>query len=360
MSEQRLRIRKVTREKARRKPRNEEKLGFGKFFSNHMFLMNYDTEKGWHKPRIEPYHKIVLDPAAMVLHYGQEVFEGLKAFSGEDRSIYLFRAKDNLKRFNRSSDRLCIPQIDVEQVYDYLKRLLLIDKKWVPKAPGTSLYIRPNVIATDPFLGVRPSDTYLFYIMTGPVGAYYPEGFNPISIYVSLDYVRAVRGGTGEAKTSGNYAASLAGQAEAKKLGFTQVLWLDAIERKYVEEVGTMNIFFVVGDEIVTAPLMGTILPGITRDSVISICRHWGMKVSERPLGIDEIIRGVQAGTVKEVFGTGTAAVISPVGTIHFKGSDYAVAGGKTGKLSTRLFDYLTGLQYGKLKDPFGWVDKVL
>ena len=360
MSEQKLRIRKVTREKARRKPRNEAKLGFGQFFSNHMFLMNYDPEKGWHKPRIEPYHKIVLDPAAMVLHYGQEVFEGLKAYRGEDRSIYLFRAKDNLARFNRSCARMCIPEIDEQQVYEYLKRLLVIDKKWVPKTLGTSLYIRPNVIATDPFLGVRPSDTYLFYIMTGPVGAYYPEGFNPISIYVSYDYVRAVRGGVGEVKTAANYAASLAGQAAAKKLGFTQVLWLDAIERKYVEEVGTMNIFFVVGDEIVTAPLKGTILPGITRDSVIRICKHWGMKVSERPLNIDEIIKGIQAGTVKEVFGTGTAAVISPVGTIHVKGSDYTVGSGKTGKLSSKLFDYLTGLQYGKLEDQFGWVDKVL
>lgn len=360
MSEDKLRIRKVAREKAGRKPRDESKLGFGRLFSDHMFLMNYNPEKGWHKPRIEPLHNLSLHPSAMILHYGQEVFEGMKAFRGEDNSIYLFRAGDNLARFNISSRRICIPEIDKKKVYEYLKRLIAIDKRWVPRTHGTALYIRPNVIAMDPFLGVRPSETYIFYIITGPVGAYYPEGFNPVSIYVSTQYVRAVRGGVGEAKTCGNYAASLMGQVEAKNLGFTQVLWLDAIERKYIEEVGTMNICFLIDDEVITAPLTGSILPGITRDSVMQICRKWGMKVSEKLVSIEEVISGIQSGRVKEVFGTGTAAVISPVGMIHYKGVNHEVAGGKTGKLSKRLFDFLTGLQYGKVKDTFGWVEKIV
>jgi len=360
VTEDKLRIRKVAREKAKRKPRDESKLGFGQIFSDHMFLLNYSRDKGWHKPRIEPVHQLSLHPAAMILHYGQEVFEGLKAYRGEDGGIYLFRAGDNLKRFNRSSRRLCIPEIDEEKVHEYLRRLISLDKRWVPRSLGTSLYIRPTVIATDPFLGVRASDTYLFYIITGPVGAYYPEGFNPVSIYVTDTYVRAVRGGVGEAKTSGNYAASLMAQTEAKKKGFTQVLWLDGIERRYIEEVGTMNIFFSIDGEVVTAPLTGSILPGITRDSVIQICRSRGMKVSERSLSIDEVIEGIKAGRVEEVFGTGTAAVISPVGTIHHKGTNYEVGGGKTGKLSKELFDYLTALQYGRTKDPFGWSEKVV
>ena len=360
MSEERLRIRKVSREKARKRPRDESKLGFGQFFSDHMFLLDYSTEKGWHRPRIEPYHTFSLSPAAMVLHYGQEVFEGLKAYRGENGAIYLFRARDNLARFNRSSKRLCVPEIGVDRVYDGLKKLIALDQKWVPRSPGTSLYIRPTVIATDPFLGVRASSTYLFYIITGPVGAYYPEGFNPVSIYVTDKYVRAVRGGIGEAKTSGNYAASLMGQVEAKSLGYTQVLWLDGIERKWIEEVGTMNIFFLVDDEVITPPLTGSILPGITRDSVLKICKSWGMKVSEKPLSIDELIGGIQAGRVKEVFGTGTAAVISPVGIIHSKGKNHQVADGKTGKLSQKLFDYLTGIQVGRVKDPFGWMDRVI
>jgi branched-chain amino acid aminotransferase len=360
VTEEKLRIRKVAREKAKRKPRDESRLGFGQLFSDHMFLMNYSRDRGWHKPRIEPMHQLSLHPAAMVLHYGQEVFEGLKAYRGEDGSIYLFRARDNLKRFNRSSKRLCIPEIDEEKVHQYLSHLLVLDKRWVPRSHGTSLYIRPTVIAMDPFLGVRASDTYLFYIITGPVGAYYPEGFNPVSIYVTDTYVRAVRGGIGEAKTCGNYAASLMAQTEAKQKGFTQVLWLDGVERRFIEEVGTMNIFFVIDDEVVTAPLTGSILPGVTRDSVLHICRDRGMKVSERSLGIDEVIEGIKAGRVSEVFGTGTAAVISPVGTIHHKGANYRVADGKTGRLSQELFDFLTALQYGKTKDPYGWVEKVV
>jgi len=355
-----LTIRKVSNDRAKKKIRDESKLGFGKYFSDHMFLMNYSIKDGWHKPRIEPYHNLMLDPASMVLHYGQEVFEGMKAYKWGDGSIYLFRAKDNLIRLNRSALKMCIPEINVEEVYEYLKKLIALDKRWVPKSKGTSLYIRPNIIATDPYLGVRASETYLFYIITGPVGPYYPEGFNPIKIYVSTEYVRAVRGGVGEAKTMANYAASLYGQMEAKKLGFTQVLWLDAIERKYVEEVGTMNIFFVVDEEIYTAPLSGTILPGITRDSVIRICRDWGIKVNETALSIEEIVSWSQSGKLKEVFGSGTAAVISPVGLISYKGKEYQIGDGKTGNLSSKIYEYLTGIQYGKVKDPYGWMDKVV
>jgi len=360
MSEERLRIRKVARERARKRPRDESKLGFGRFFSDHVLMMNHAPGLGWHKPRIEPYHGLSLDPAAMVLHYGQEVFEGLKAYRGADGSIYLFRPKDNFARLNRSCARLCIPQLDEAKAHEHLRRLVALDWKWVPRSRGTSLYIRPTVIATDPFLGVRASDNYLFFVITGPVGAYYPEGFNPVSIYVSDRYVRAVRGGLGEAKTSANYAASLAGQVEAKSKGFTQVLWLDAIERRWVEEVGTMNVFFVVGGEVVTPPLTGSILPGITRDSVIRICRDWGLTVVERPIAIDEVVEGARTGKLTEAFGTGTAAVISPIGTIHYKDEGHAIGGGATGALGRKLFDHLTGLQYGELADPRGWVEKVL
>jgi branched-chain amino acid aminotransferase len=354
-----IKIRKVRPAKKKAIPTDDSKLGFGRYFSDHMFLMEFDRDQGWHSPRIEPHRPLELDPAAMVLHYGQEAFEGLKAYRGKDGGIYLFRFKDNLARMNRSCRRLVIPEFDLEQVSDGLRRLVLLDRDWIPKSSGCALYIRPNVIATDPFLGVRPSDKYLYYIITGPVGAYYPEGFNPVSIYVSDQYVRAVRGGIGEAKTGGNYAASLLGQIDAKEKGFTQVLWLDAIERKYVEEVGTMNIFFKLGDEVVTSPLTGSILPGVTRDSVIQVLKKWGQKISERMLSIDEVIEGQKTGRLTEAFGTGTAAIISPVGNIHYKGQNYKVADGKTGALSQKLYDYLLALQYGQEQDPFGWITRI-
>jgi len=354
-----IRVQQVEEGRRKQIPTDNDKLGFGRYFSDHMFLMNRDGERGWHDARIEPYHPLELDPAAMVLHYGQEVFEGLKAYAGRDGGIYLFRYRDNLERLNRSCRRMVIPELDIEVVAEGLKKLVLLDRDWIPRAPGCSLYIRPTIIATDPFLGVRPADSYLAYIICGPVGAYYPEGFNPISIYVSDKYVRAVRGGVGDAKTGGNYAASLLAQQEAKKLGFGQVLWLDAIENKYIEEVGTMNIFFRFGSEVVTSPLTGTILPGVTRDSTIKLLQQWGVPVVERRFTIDEVIAAQQDGSLQEVFGTGTAAIISPVGTIHYRGRDYKVADGQVGEISRRLYDQLLGMQYGEREDPFGWVERI-
>ncbi len=354
-----LEIQNVQPADRRPKPEDESKLGFGQYFSDHIFKMEYQRGKGWHNARIEPYSPLALDPAAMVLHYGQEVFEGLKAYRGKDDGIYLFRYQDNFVRMNRSCDRIVIPTVDVAFVANALKKLIMLDRDWVPTSAGSALYIRPNVIAVDPFLGVRPAERYLFYIITGPVGAYYPEGFNPISIYVSDKYVRAVRGGIGEAKTAANYAASLLAQMEAKEKGFTQVLWLDAIERKYIEEVGTMNIFFKIGDELLTSPLTGSILPGITRDSVIQLLKNWGLKVTERLYSIDEVLSAQRNNTLMEVFGTGTAAIISPVGNIHYKGSNYRVADGHTGELSKKLYDHILAMQYGHKEDPFGWVEKI-
>ncbi len=353
---------KVTRaapDACRDKPTDESALGFGRVFSDHMFMMDYDSKRGWYAPRIEPYQKLELDPATMVLHYGQEVFEGLKAYLGKDQGLYLFRYRDNLRRMLRSCERMRIPAFDEDLVAEGLRQLVRLDRDWIPCSEGCSLYIRPNVIATDPFLGVRPSETYLFYIIAGPVGAYYPEGFNPVRIYVSDHYVRAVRGGVGEAKTGGNYAASLAAQVEAKQKGYTQVLWLDAIERRYVEEVGTMNIFFVIDGKVCTSPLEGTILPGVTRDSVIQMCRGWGLEVVERPISIDEVCEKSRTGALTECFGSGTAAIISPVGWISYKGEEYTIGNGETGELSNRLYDTLLKMQYGYGDDPRGWVERI-
>jgi len=352
-------ITKVDENNCRPIPEDESKLGFGQHFSDHMFMMEYNPDEGWHSPRIEPLHDLSLSPAAMVLHYGQEAFEGLKAYRCDDGGVRLFRYRKNFERLNASCERLCMPTLDIDLVSQAMKKLVLLDRKWIPKTEGCALYIRPNIIATDPFLGVRPSNTYLFYIVVGPVGAYYPEGFNPVSIYVSDKYVRAVEGGVGYAKTAGNYAASLLAQREAAEAGYTQVLWLDAKERRYVEEVGTMNIFFKIGDEIITAPLAGSILPGVTRDSVIEILRDWGMNIVERPLGIDEVVAAQQEGALKEVFGSGTAAIVSPVGEICYKDQVYKIGDGQTGALSQKLYDTILDIQYGKAEDKFGWTERI-
>ena len=341
------------------KPDDESELGFGDIFTDHMFLMNFESGKGWFDPRIQPYGNLSLDPAAMAIHYGQEIFEGLKAYKGQDGGIYLFRARDNLRRFNVSASRMCMAQVDVDLAMEGMKKLILLDKDWIPNNQGASLYIRPTMLATEPHLGVRPANSYLFFIILGPVGAYYKEGLNPVKIYVEDYYVRSTKGGTGEAKTAGNYAASLLAAEKAKEKGFTQVLWLDAVERRYVEEVGTMNMFFILEDEVITAPLTGSILAGITRDSVIQIVKDWGMKVSERSLAIDEVIEAAESGRLKEAFGTGTAAVISPVGQITYKGKDHIVAGGKMGEISQRLYDEIVAIQYVKKKDPHGWVERI-
>jgi len=342
------------------KPRpDENNLGFGSIFTDHMLNMDYDPEQGWCNPRIEPYGPLEMDPATMVLHYGQAVFEGLKAFRTGDGRVQLFRPEENMKRMNRSCDLLCIPQIDENFTLQALKKLVEIEKQWVPGAAGTSLYIRPTIIATDPYLGVRASHTYRFFIILSPVGAYYAEGFNPVKIMVSKDHVRAVRGGMGEAKTPGNYAASLLAGEKAQKEGYTQVLWLDGVERRYIEEVGSMNIFFVIDGELVTPALSGSILPGITRDAVLALARSWNMKVAERRISIDEVIAAHEKGTLEEIFGSGTAAVISPVGELKYGDKVIPVGGGKVGPVAQKLFGAITDIQYGRVEDTHGWIEAV-
>jgi branched-chain amino acid aminotransferase len=317
--------------------------------------MDYTRGRGWHDPRIVPYQNLQLDPIAMVLHYSQQVFEGLKAYHLPDGVVALFRPERNIGRMNASARRMVMPEVAPDLFLRAMKELILLERNWVPKSEGTSLYVRPTMIASEPALGVKPADQYLFYIVLCPVGAYYPEGFNPTRIFVTDQYVRAAHGGVGEAKTAGNYAASIFAATEATKLGYTQVLWLDAKERRYVEEVGTSNIFFLINGELVTPALGGTILAGITRDSVLHLARHWGVKVAERPITIDEVVSGCKSGALKEMFASGTAAVISPVGEISFKGEDYKVGDGRTGEFARRLYDEITGIQYGRKEDPFGW-----
>lgn len=352
-----IKITKTTNKKA--KPEDQSKLGFGKFYTDHMFLMNYDEGEGWHNARIVPYGPIELDPAAMCLHYGQEVFEGLKAYKTADGNIQLFRPDKNMARLNVSNERLCIPLIDEAFCVEAIKKLVEVDEDWIPDAPGTSLYIRPYIFAVDPHVGVHPAKHLIFAVILSPVGAYYPEGLNPVKIYVEQKYVRAVKGGMGFTKTAGNYAASLKAQDEAEKLGYTQVLWLDGVERKYIEEVGTMNVFFVIGDEIVTPELSGSILSGITRMSSIELLRSWGYKVSERKISIDELYEAHSNGTLKEAFGTGTAAVISPIGQFIWEGKEITVADGGIGEISQKLYDSITGIQSGKVEDKLGWTVRV-
>lgn len=341
------------------KPAPGEKLGFGHIFTDYMLIMPYDEGQGWHDPEIRPYAPIELSPAAMCLHYGQTVFEGMKAYRTADDKIQLFRPMENFKRLNKSNERLVIPELDENLAMNCLMELLKIEKDWVPAKDGESLYIRPYIIAVDPFLGVKPGSQYLFMIILSPSGAYYESGLNPVNIYVENKYVRAVRGGMGFAKTGGNYAASLIGQDEAHKQNYSQVLWLDGVEQKYVEEVGAMNIFFVIDDEIVTPMLQGSILPGITRNSAIEVCKSWGLKVSERRISIQEISDAYDAGKLKEVFGTGTAAVISPVGHLKWNDKVMIINDNKIGSISQKLYDTMTGIQWGKIEDTFGWTVEV-
>ena len=343
----------------KQKPTDQTRLGFGNYYTDHMFLMNYDEGKGWHDPRIVPYGPIELDPAAMCLHYGQEVFEGLKAYRTEDGRILLFRPDRNMARLNSSNERLCIPAIDEAFAVEAIKKLVSVDQDWIPTAEGTSLYIRPFIFATEAQVGVHPAQELLFAIILSPVGAYYPEGLNPVKIYVEDKYVRAVRGGMGYTKTGGNYAASLKAQDEAEKVGYTQVLWLDGVERKYIEEVGTMNVFFVIDDEIVTPELQGSILPGVTRMSCIELLKKQGYKVSERWLSIEEVAKAADAGKLKEAFGSGTAAVISPIGELKWDEKVMTINNGEIGTISQHLYDTLTGIQWGKLPDPYGWTVEV-
>ncbi len=339
----------------KQKPAANQALGFGKIFTDHMFVMDYTEGKGWHDPRIEPFNNLSLSPAAMVFHYGQEMFEGLKAYKGDDGKHYAFRPDMNAKRTNDTNDRLVIPRIPVEDYVQAVKAIVKVDADWIPSAPGTSLYIRPFIIATDEFLGVAPSKTYMFIIILSPSGAYYESGLAPVGIWIEDEYVRAVKGGMGFAKTGGNYAASLIAQVKAHDEGFSQVLWLDGVERKYVEEVGAMNIFFKINGKVVTPMLNGSILPGITRNSVIEICKSWGIPVEERKVSVDELLAAQADGTLEEVFGTGTAAVISPVGKLRFKDDVMTIKDGGIGELSQKLYNTVTGIQLGRLEDKFGW-----
>ena len=354
-----IRLTKASTEQLKNPPETLSGVVFGTVFSDHMFCMEWDEGKGWHNAKIKPFGTLNLEPSSMVLHYAQMSFEGLKAYKTESGAHVLFRPRENFKRLNRTAQRMCIPEVDVEEVLDALKQLLSLDARWVPIEAGTSLYVRPTIIATEQAIGLKVSSKYLFFIILSPVGPYYPQGFNPVNIVVSEKYVRAVPGGIGFAKTGGNYAASILAEKEARENGYTQVLWLDAVDRCYIEEVGSMNIFFVIDERIVTPMLTGSILPGITRMSVIDLCKHWSLHVEERRVSIDEVLIGLENGTVSEVFGAGTAAVISPVGTLAYKGKDFHVGAGETGPLAKRFYKNLTGIQYGKKKDPFGWLELI-
>lgn len=345
-------------ENKKEKP-DSKQLEFGKKFTDHMFVMDYSVEDGWHNPRITPYEPLVLDPAAMIFHYGQSVFEGLKAYVTDNGEVNLFRPEKNFERMNHSNDRLCIPHIDEAFAIEALKKLVAVEKDWIPTDEGTSLYIRPFIISTEAYLGVAPSAKYKFIIILSPVGAYYKEGINPIKIAVENKYVRAVLGGTGEAKTGGNYAASLRAQEVVAKEGFAQVLWLDGVEKKYVEEVGSMNVFFKINGEIITPALGGSILPGVTRNSVIALLKHWGLPVIERKITMQEIEDAYNNGTLEEAFGSGTAAVISPIGQLTWENKDFIINNQQTGEISAKVYDTLTGIQYGKVKDEFNWITKV-
>jgi branched-chain amino acid aminotransferase len=346
----------IKTQQPKEKPQNESKLGFGRIFTDHMLTIEYHTGKGWHNAQIRPYENFSLSPACSVLHYSQTIFEGLKAYNTPG-GINLFRPWDNFKRMNASARRLCMPDIDEAFVLDAMCQLVGIEKGWIPKSEGTSLYIRPTYIATDPFIGVKEGDEYLFYIILSPVGAYYASGLAPVDIYVEDQYVRSVVGGTGFAKTGGNYAASLAAGKYAHDKGFSQVLWLDGCEKKYVEEVGSMNMFFKIRGELYTAPLTGSILAGITRDSVIRLAKEvFGVPVHEEKIAIADIFNENETGGLEEAFGTGTAAVVSPVKGMVWENKRIDISGGKMGELTGKLYDKLTGIQYGREKDEFGWI----
>ena len=343
-------------EKMKRKVADETKLGFGKQFTDRMLLAEWTTDRGWCDARIQPYAPFVLDPSCLVFHYAQEIFEGLKAYKWADGRVALFRPEMNARRFNQSAERMCMPAVPEELFLGGIEQLLSLEKEWVPGAPETSLYIRPAMIAVEPVLGVKPSAHYYFFVILSPVGAYYAAGFNPVSILVEDHYVRAVPGGTGEAKTGGNYASSLRAALEAKEKGYDQVLWLDGCEQRYIEEVGSMNMFFAYGNKIITAALNGSILSGITRNSILTLAAALGYEVEERPIDIHDLMADIRNGQVTEAFGSGTAAVVTPVGTLCFKDEIVQLSGGKVGKLTQELYDTLTGIQTGKRKDDFGWV----
>jgi branched-chain amino acid aminotransferase len=356
LKEKKVDIELVALDESKLKPVPQTDFGFGNKFSNRMFRQEYSAEKGWHKPSIGPYEPFTLDPATAVFHYAQEIFEGLKAYRRPDGNINLFRPWENMKRFNNSARRMAMPVVDEEDHLSAIVQLVELEHEWVPDVPGAALYIRPTMIATEPALGVHASSRYLHFVIIGPVGAYFKEGFNPVPVYISDSYRRAVQGGTGAAKTGGNYAASLFVGVEAKAKGYSQVLWLDAIEGRYIEEVGAMNIAFVYeGKHIVTPPLTGSILPGVTRNSVITLGRDLGYEVSEQPIDVNDMLADLAAGKITEVFGCGTAAVIAPVGKFCYQDKEYFINNNGVGPVSQHLFKELTDLQYGRVPDRFGW-----
>ena len=338
------------------KPTDESKLGFAKKFTDHMFVMDYTEGQGWHDPRIIPYQPFVLDPATVVFHYAQEIFEGMKAYRTADNQIQLFRPDCNARRSNDSCDRLCIPNIPVEDFVQAVKTLVEVDKDWVPHLDGSSLYIRPFIFANDVGLGVHASKHYIFCIIAAPSGAYYAEGINPVRIYVEDEYIRAAPGLTGFTKCGGNYAASIKAGEMAEEQGYAQVLWLDGVEKKYVEEVGSMNIMFKIDGKIYTAACTGTVLPGVTRRSIIELCKDWGYEVIEGKLAIDDVMKAAHEGKLEEVWGTGTAAVVSPVKELKWKDDVAYISDGKIGPLTQKLYDTLTGIQWGKIEDTKGWI----
>jgi branched-chain amino acid aminotransferase len=345
----------------RKKPlfTDASQLGFGKIFTDRMFIAEWKVNQGWLDARIQPYGPFTLDPAALVFHYAQEIFEGLKAYKWQDGTVALFRPEMNARRFNRSGERMCMPEVPEELFLEGVRKLVSLERSWIPGAEGTSLYIRPTMMAVEPVLGVKPSDHYYFYVILSPVGAYYASGFNPVKIMVEDSYVRAVPGGTGEAKTGGNYASSLKAGLEAKRKGYDQVLWLDGVNKRYIEEVGAMNMFFAYADKVVTAPLTGSILNGITRDSVLKLAGTLGFSVEERQVDVNELMADIRSGKVKEAFGSGTAAVITPVGSLCYKDESLNIGDGGVGNLTQKLYDTLTGIQYGKITDQFGWIQKI-
>lgn len=345
----------IKRETLKQKPSPDAELGFGHYFTDYMFTMKYTQGEGWHDPVIEPNEPQRFDLGTSIFHYAQGIFEGMKAFIQPDGSIAVFRPEENWARMNRSAERMCIPQFPADVAEEGLEELLKLEKDWIPTKPGTALYIRPTIVATRVMLGVHASTEYLFFIILSPVGSYYAHGLEPTKLLVEDFYVRSAIGGTGEAKCLGNYAASMKAGEEAEKKGFDQVLWLDAKDKKYVEEVGSMNMFFVINGEVVTPALVGSILPGITRKSCLQVLRDKGYPVSERRISIDEVIEASKNGTLDEAFGTGTAAVISPVGLIRYRDEDYVINGGKMGEITKMLYDTITGIQYGKLEDVYGW-----
>lgn len=337
----------------------DSELGFGKYFTDHMFIMDYNVNKGWYNARIVPFENISLHPASTVLHYGAEIFEGLKAYRAADKSVRLFRPEENIKRMNVSAERMCLPLLNEEDALEALLKFVDIERDWVPCSEGTSLYLRPFMIGNDEHLGVHAVSDAVFYIIASPSGSYYKEGINPVKIMIESEDVRAVRGGTGFTKCGGNYAASTRAGKRAEEKGYSQVLWLDGVERKYIEEVGAMNVMFKIGDEIITPELTGSILPGITRKSCIEVLKSKGYTVSERLLSVDELVEAMENQTLEEAWGCGTAAVVSPIGTLAYLGKEYSVNNGEIGEVTQFLYDTLTGIQWGKIDDKFGWIKEV-